>query len=135
MRQSWPALLFLSRPSSEASPARYVPPSRIVGNMAFWPYVYGILATVVRVASRILFPTDEPLPAERMIGRVEDVDELAAQLRGGIHRILAAPRRTGKSPGCRCGMGRLGGGGPFLGAPNLFELTSIAALAEGMAQL
>jgi hypothetical protein len=40
---------------------------------------------MVRLASRALFPTDEPLPAERMIGRREDVDELVAQLRGGIH--------------------------------------------------
>ena len=90
---------------------------------------------MVRVASRALFPTDEPLPAERMIGRGDDVDELAAQLRGGIHRIVAAPRRTGKSTVCRAAIARLGGGSAYTVSVSLFELTSTASLAERMAQL
>jgi len=103
--------------------------------MALSPYSYGIIVSVVRVASRALFPTDEPLPAERMIGRGEDVDELAAQLRGGIHRILAAPRRTGKSTVCRAAIARLGESGAYTVSVSLFELTSTASLAERMAQL
>jgi len=90
---------------------------------------------MVRVASRALFPTDEPLPAERMIGRGEDVDEIAAQLRGGIHRIIAAPRRTGKSTVCRAAIARLGDGGTYTVSLSLFELTSTPSLAERMAQL
>ena len=90
---------------------------------------------MVRQASRTLFPTDEPLPAERMIGRGEDVDELVAQLRAGVHRILAAPRRTGKSTVCRAAIARLADGGAYTVSLSLFELTSTVSLAERMAQL
>jgi hypothetical protein len=70
-----------------------------------------------------------------MIGRGDDVDELAAQLRGGIHRILAAPRRTGNSTVCRAAIARLGGGNAYTVSLRLFELTSTASLAERMTQL
>ena len=89
---------------------------------------------MTHVASRVLFPTDEPLPAQRMIGRGEDVDELVAQLRGGIHRILAAPRRTGKSTVCQAAIARLAGDGLYTVSLSLFELTSTASLAERMVQ-
>src|SRR6201998_3233221 len=90
---------------------------------------------MVRVASRALSPSDEPVAAERMIGRGEDVDELVAQLRGGIHRILAAPRRTGKSTVCRAAVARLSDEAAYTVSLSLFELTSTASLAERMAQL
>ncbi len=89
---------------------------------------------MVRLASRALFPTDEPLPAARMIGRGEDVDELVAQLHAGIHRILAAPRRTGKSTVCNAAIARLADSGAYTVPLSLFELTSTASLAERMAQ-
>jgi hypothetical protein len=47
------------------------------------------------IASRTLFPTDEPLPAERMIGRGQDVDELVAQLRGGMTLSVKAQTELG----------------------------------------
>ncbi|HEX4107128.1 MAG TPA: hypothetical protein VHX88_03285, partial [Solirubrobacteraceae bacterium] len=89
---------------------------------------------MARVASRILFPTDEPLASDRMIGRGEDVEELVAQLHGGVHRILSAPRRTGKSTVCRAAVARLAREGTYTVSLSLFELTDAAALAEAMAQ-
>lgn len=88
----------------------------------------------MRVASRALFPTDEPLTADQMIGRAADVDELVAQLRGGVHRILAAPRRTGKSTVGRAAVARLAAEGFYTVSVSLFELTNAVALAERLAQ-
>jgi len=89
---------------------------------------------MARIASRELFPTDEPLAQERMIGRAADVDELTAQLRGGVHRIVAAPRRTGKSTVCRAAMARIAADGTYTVSVSLFDLTTAAALAERLAQ-
>jgi hypothetical protein len=69
-----------------------------------------------------------------MIGRGEDVDELVAQLRAGVHRILAAPRRTGKSTVCQAAVARLAADGLYTVSLSLFELTTTASLAERMAQ-
>jgi hypothetical protein len=69
-----------------------------------------------------------------MIGRQDDVDELVAQLRGGVHRILAAPRRTGKSTVCQAAVARLGAAGLYSVSVSLFELTSTASLAERIAE-
>jgi hypothetical protein len=88
----------------------------------------------MRIASRALFPTDEPLTADQMIGRAADVDELVAQLRGGVHRILAAPRRTGKSTVARAAIARLAAEGFYTVSVSLFELTTAVALAERLAQ-
>jgi hypothetical protein len=87
-----------------------------------------------RVPSRVLFPTDAPLAADRMIGRAEDVAELKAQLGQGVHRIVAAPRRTGKSTVCRAVIEQLALTGSYTVSVSLFELTSAAALAERLAQ-
>jgi hypothetical protein len=54
-----------------------------------------------RLRSRDLFPSEEPIrPPGKLIGRQGDVEELATQLADGMHRIVAAPRRTGKSTVC-----------------------------------
>lgn len=87
-----------------------------------------------RKPSRSLFPTDEPLPPERMIGRDQDVEELMAQLGNGVHRIVAAPRRTGKSTVCRAVVARLAGTGTYTVSVSLFELTNAGILAERLAQ-
>jgi hypothetical protein len=42
-----------------------------------------------------------------MIGRGADVNELVTQLENGVHRIVAAPRRTGKSSACRAAVAEL----------------------------
>jgi hypothetical protein len=87
-----------------------------------------------RVPSRILFPTDAPLLRDQMIGRDEDVTELVTQLGAGVHRIVAAPRRTGKSTVCRAVVAQLADAGSYTVSVSLFELTSAAALAERLAQ-
>ena len=89
---------------------------------------------MTRIPSRILFPTDAPLPPDRMIGRDEDVAELATQLGAGVHRIVAAPRRTGKSTVCRAAVAQQATAGSYTVSVSLFELTSAAALAERLAQ-
>jgi hypothetical protein len=48
-------------------------------------------APQTRHASGELFPTDSPLPASRLIGRRDDVRELAARLEAGTHLIVAGP--------------------------------------------
>jgi hypothetical protein len=88
---------------------------------------------MARISSRLLFPTDEPVQADRMIGRRDDVDEVAAQLRAGVNRIVTAPRRTGKSTVCKAAIARLAAEGMYTVSLSLFELTNAASLAERMA--
>jgi hypothetical protein len=85
-----------------------------------------------RAHSATLFPTEEPLSREQMIGREADVQELAAQLTGGVHRILAAPRRTGKSSVCRAAIAELRERGLYTVSVSLFSLTDGPALAQGL---
>lgn len=85
-----------------------------------------------RAHSATLFPTEEPLSREQMIGRDADVQELAAQLTGGAHRILAAPRRTGKSSVCRATIAELRERGLYTVSVSLFSLTDGPALAQGL---
>lgn len=53
-----------------------------------------------RRGSSELFPTDTPIPSERMIGRQEDVEAIADSLRGGGSLVIAGPRRTGNTTVC-----------------------------------
>jgi hypothetical protein len=85
-----------------------------------------------RAHSATLFPTEEPLAREQMIGREADVEELVTQLAGGVHRIVAAPRRTGKSSVCEAAMAELGNRGFYTVAVSLFLLTDGSALARGL---
>lgn len=84
--------------------------------------------------SRDLFPTDAPVPRERMIGRRGDVDELVRQLSAGAHRVVAAPRRTGKSSVCEAAVGMLRAKRHYTVSVSLFRHTNAAALAEAIAQ-
>lgn len=47
-----------------------------------------------------LFPTDEPLKPGSLIGRADDVAEIANRLKLGSNVILSAPRGTGKTSVC-----------------------------------
>jgi uncharacterized protein len=86
-----------------------------------------------RISSRQLFPSDAPLPLDRMIGRRGDVEQLVLQLSNGAHRIVAGPRRTGKSSVCEAAMGQLRAGGSYTVAVSLFKQTNAATLAEAVA--
>jgi hypothetical protein len=86
-----------------------------------------------RISSRLLFPSDAPLPFERMIGRHGDVEQLVLQLSNGAHRIVAGPRRTGKSSVCEAVVGRLRADGFYTVSVSLFKHTNAATLAEAIA--
>ena len=61
----------------------------------------------MRQASGDLFPTDVPIPASQLIGRGDDVREVATALENGTNLILAGPRRTGKTSVCDAALGRV----------------------------
>ena len=88
----------------------------------------------MRISSRDLFPSDAPVPLDRMIGRRDDVDQLVLQLSGGAHRIVAAPRRTGKSSVCEAAIGVLRAKRFYTVSVSLFKYTNAATLAEAIAQ-
>jgi hypothetical protein len=89
----------------------------------------------MRLRSRDLFPSEEPVrPPAKLIGRRGDIDELTAQLSDGIHRIVAAPRRTGKSTVCEATVAALRRRRFYAVSVSLFRQTNASALAEALAQ-
>jgi AAA+ ATPase superfamily predicted ATPase len=90
---------------------------------------------MARLRSRDLFPSEEPVrPPGKLIGRQSDVEELASQLANGLHRILAAPRRTGKSTVCEATIGTLRRKRFYTVSVSLFKYPNAASLAEALAQ-
>ncbi len=85
-----------------------------------------------RESSAILFPTDQPLSAELLIGRSEDVREIAATLAGGGHLVISGPRRTGKTSVCDAALRRLEDDGLYVVEIDLFRIASAAELAEAL---
>lgn len=90
---------------------------------------------MARARSRDLFPSEEPVrPPEKLIGRRSDLEELSSQLSNGLHRIVAAPRRTGKSTLCEATITALRRRRFYTVNVSLFQDTNAAALAEALAQ-
>ena len=87
----------------------------------------------MRQASGDLFPTDSPLPASDMIGRRDDVREVATRLEAGTHLIVAGPRRTGKTSVCEAALARLRRRGNYTARVDLFRVADAAELAEAVA--
>ncbi|MHB8340342.1 MAG: hypothetical protein ACYDB7_04110, partial [Mycobacteriales bacterium] len=85
---------------------------------------------MVRKRSRDLFPTDGPLGPADLIGRAEEVRDLARTLAGGVNRIIAGPRRTGKTSVCRAAVAQLRAQGFYIVDCDLFGIASRAELAE-----
>jgi hypothetical protein len=85
---------------------------------------------VPRARSADLFPTDQPLPASRLIGRREDVREIAAALLAGSSVIVAGPRRTGKTSVCDAALAACARRGAYTVRVDLFRIASAAELAE-----
>lgn len=84
-----------------------------------------------RKGSGELFPTDTPIPAERMIGRQDEVAGVVRSLAGGGNLIIAGPRRTGKTSVCDAALGHLAEDeGHYVAAVDLFRLADAADLAE-----
>lgn len=86
----------------------------------------------MRQASGDLFPTDAPLPASQMIGREDDVAEIATALANGTNLIVTAPRRTGKTSVCDAALGRLTRRGLYTVHLDLFRIADAAELAEAL---
>ncbi len=88
-----------------------------------------------RARSRDLFPSEEPIrPPGKLIGRQSDLEELTSGLAHGLHRIVAAPRRTGKSTVCEATVAALRRRRFYTVSASLFRDTNAAALAETLAQ-
>lgn len=87
----------------------------------------------MRQASGDLFPTDSPIPSGQLIGRRDDVRELATRLEAGTHLILAGPRRTGKTSVCEAALTRVARRGAYTARVDLFRVSDAAELAEALA--
>jgi uncharacterized protein len=80
-----------------------------------------------------LFPTDSPVPARQLIGRRDDVAEVATRLEAGTHLVVAGPRRTGKTSVCEAALGRLARRGVYTAKVDLFRASDAGELAEAFA--
>lgn len=87
---------------------------------------------MAREPSAALFPSDQPLPSELLIGRQDDVDEIAATLIGGGHLIVAGPRRTGKTSVCDAALDVAAAQNCYVVSVDLFRIASAAELAEAL---
>lgn len=80
-----------------------------------------------------LFPTDEPIPSDGLVGRADDITEIATQLQVGANVILAAPRRTGKTTVCDAAVERLAADDDYYTVKvDLFYIADIDQLAEAL---
>src|ERR687890_2707214 len=87
----------------------------------------------MRQASGDLFPSDSPIPASQLIGRRDDVREIATRLEAGTHLIVAGPRRTGKTSVCEAAQSRARRRGAYTAKVDLFRVSDAAELAEALA--
>jgi len=87
----------------------------------------------MRQASGDLFPSDSPIPASQMIGRRDDVREVATRLEAGTHLIVAGARRTGKTSVCEAALTRTRRRGTYVAAVDLFRVSDAAELAGAVA--
>jgi hypothetical protein len=87
----------------------------------------------VRQASGDLFPTDVPIPASQMIGREDDVREVALALQSATNLVMAGPRRTGKTSVCEAALTRCARRGCYVVRIDLFRIGDAAELAEALA--
>jgi hypothetical protein len=87
----------------------------------------------MRQASGDLFPSDVPIPASQLIGRSDDVTEVATALINGTNLIMAGPRRTGKTSVCDAALNRAERAGCYTARLDLFRISDAAELAEALA--
>ncbi len=85
-----------------------------------------------RVGSAELFPTDEPVGGEAMIGRDGDVDAIASSLLGGADVVLAGPRWLGKTSVARTALDICRRAGRYTVAVDLFTQPDAQQLAESL---
>ncbi len=85
-------------------------------------------------AIRELFPTDDPVAPDLLIGRREDVRELAARLGDGTHMVVAGPRRTGKSSICLAALHRVRSPRVYTAQVDLWDHENLESLTRTLAQ-
>jgi hypothetical protein len=83
---------------------------------------------------RRLFPTDDPVDPDLLIGRAGDVAGVAQRLVSGTHVILAGPRRTGKTTVAHASLRQVRQAGSYSAAVDLFDHDELASLAQAIAQ-
>ena len=83
---------------------------------------------------RALFPTDDPVKPDLLIGRGDDVRDLASRLRDGTHMVMAGPRRTGKSTVGLAALQRVRSPKVYTAQVDLWDHESLASLTRALAQ-
>src|ERR1022692_51412 len=83
---------------------------------------------------RELFPTDDPVEPDLLIGRASDVEDLAARLGSGTHVVVAGPRRTGKSPVALAALSRIRSAGLYTAQVDLWDHEDLPSLTRALAQ-
>jgi uncharacterized protein len=73
------------------------------------------------------------VPAGQLVGRRDDIAEMATRLQAGTHLVVAGPRRTGKTSVCEAALGRLARRGDYTAKLDLFRLSDVGELAEAIA--
>jgi hypothetical protein len=83
---------------------------------------------------RELFPTDDPVEPDLLIGRASDVRDLASRLQTGTHIVMAGPRRTGKSTVALASLSRVRADGLYTAHVDLWDHEEMASLTKALAQ-
>ena len=83
---------------------------------------------------RELFPTDDPVKPDLLIGRAEDVRDLASRLGEGTHVVMAGPRRTGKSTVGLAALQRVRSSKVYTAQVNLWDHEDLPSLTRALAQ-
>jgi hypothetical protein len=83
---------------------------------------------------RELFPTDDPVEPELLIGRTSDVTDLASRLGIGTHVVMAGPRRTGKSTVALAALSRIRSAGLYTASVDLWDHEDVSSLTKALAQ-
>jgi uncharacterized protein len=83
---------------------------------------------------RELFPTDDPVKPDLLIGRRDDVRDLASRLADGTHMVMAGPRRTGKSTVGLAALKRVRSPKVYTAQVDLWDHENLASLSKSLAQ-
>lgn len=83
---------------------------------------------------RTLFPIDDPVRPDLLIGRGSDVRDLASRLGDGTHMVMAGPRRTGKSTVGMAALELAASLGVYTAHVDLWDHEDLASLTRTLAQ-
>jgi len=83
---------------------------------------------------RLLFPTDDPVASNMLIGRAQDVEDIALALGNGQHLIIAGSRRIGKSTVGLAALERLANQATYTAAADLWDHDDLTGLVQALAR-